>query len=185
MAIVHLHLAVAKTLVGEHDNDAGSFKFRHVLQWTKLLQIQIRKCSVARLARTADDIVIASDGQEWRAQLFSDRFVDHGFLLPLGGIAGVALNHVANGEDGVGLNAIQVAHRGLQIWQSPIAAGGAVRKNGDAKWTIGHGHWNNLLIYIWFALANKWRRSGGRVGNAHSDCEQGECIGACHADGVQ
>ena len=97
--------------------------------------------------------------------------------FPFCNIARVSLHHVAHGEDSVGANAIEIACRGLQIWQAPIAASGAVRKNRDSKRAFWNGHGHHLLIYIWFAFAQKRRRrSGARGGQCQSE------RGACHGD---
>ena len=121
--------------------------------------------------------MIAGHGQEGRVYFFSDGFVHGNFFFPCRGIARVALHHVAHGEDGVGTNAIQVAHRGLQIGQAPIASSGAIRQQRDAECAFWNCNRNHLLIYIWFAFTDKWRRRGGARGG---QCQSER--GACHGD---
>ena len=89
--------------------------------------------------------------------------------VPHGSRARVALHHVANGEDCVRSNDVQIFHRSQEVWNAPRASGRAVGKNGDAL------HARASTVFDYLAI-------GGTSAVIRLEVRRGACRGGGHGE---
>jgi len=98
--------------------------------------------------------------------------------LPFVGVARVALDHVADREDGVRIEPVEIDDRLLQIAQAPVAAHRAVRKDRQPLDRLGFDGDERLPVDGDAAFVSKFRWSRGddqcRRGEERERCEHHE-----------